>query len=76
MHGLRHLQLFGNKLSNTSLKAILDNCPNLEHLDLRQCFNVNLVGDMEKRCSERIQVVRHPNASTHDYPFDERYGSR
>ncbi|CAN7009156.1 unnamed protein product [Brassica rapa subsp. trilocularis] len=76
MLGLRHLQLFGSKLSNTGLKAILDNCPNLEHLDLRQCFNVNLFGDMKKRCSERIKVVRHPNASTHDYHFDAKYGSR
>lgn len=25
---------------------------------------------MEKRCSERISVLRRPNDSTHDYPFD------
>ncbi|ESQ36146.1 hypothetical protein EUTSA_v10009631mg, partial [Eutrema salsugineum] len=70
MSGLRHLQLFGNKLTDAGLNAILDSCPNLEHLDLRQCFNVNLVGDLEKRCSERIKVVRRPNDSIHDYPFD------
>ncbi|CAA7046999.1 unnamed protein product [Microthlaspi erraticum] len=70
MRGLVHLQLFGNYLTNAGLNAILDNCPNLEHLDLRQCFNLNLVGDLEKRCSERIKVVRRPNDSTHDYPFD------
>uniref|UniRef100_A0A0D3B548 F-box domain-containing protein n=1 Tax=Brassica oleracea var. oleracea TaxID=109376 RepID=A0A0D3B548_BRAOL len=70
MHGLRHLQLFGNSLSNTGLSSILDNCPYLEHLDLRQCFNVSIVGDLEKRCSERIKFVRYPNDSTHDYPFD------
>ncbi|WZZ41405.1 hypothetical protein YC2023_037664 [Brassica napus] len=70
LHGLRHLQLFGNSLSNTSLSSILDNCPYLEHLDLRQCFNVSIVGDLEKRCSERIKFVRYPSDSTHDYPFD------
>ncbi|VVB07866.1 unnamed protein product [Arabis nemorensis] len=70
MLGLRHLQLFGNRLTDTGLMAILDNCPNLEHLDLRQCFNVNLVGDLGKRCSERIKVVRRPNDSTHGYPYD------
>ncbi|KAJ4878958.1 F-box protein SKIP19 [Raphanus sativus] len=70
MPGLTRLQLFGNRLTDVGLKAILDGCPNLEYLDLRQCFNVNLVGDLEKRCSERIRVVRRPDDSTHDYPFD------
>ncbi|KAG2320173.1 hypothetical protein Bca52824_013386 [Brassica carinata] len=70
MPGLTRLQLFGNRLTDVGLNAILDGCPNLEYLDLRQCFNVSLVGDLEKRCSERIRVVRRPNDSTHDYPFD------
>ncbi|KAG2260656.1 hypothetical protein Bca4012_008659 [Brassica carinata] len=70
MPGLRHLQLFGDRLTDAGLNAILDGCPNLEHLDLRQCFNLNLVGDLEKRCLERIKVVRRPNDSVHDYPFD------
>ncbi|KAG2331365.1 hypothetical protein Bca52824_002545 [Brassica carinata] len=70
MHGLRHLQLFGNILTDVGLSAILDNCLNLEHLDLRQCFNVNLGGDLEKRCDENIKVLRRPNDSTYDYPFD------
>ena len=33
--GLRHLQLFGNRMTNDGLKAILDGCPQLESLDLR-----------------------------------------
>ncbi|KAF8104069.1 hypothetical protein N665_0181s0089 [Sinapis alba] len=70
MPGLRNLQLFGDRLTDAGLNAILDGCPNLEHLDLRQCFNVELVGDLEKRCFERIKVVRRPNDSVHDYPFD------
>ncbi|XP_019090199.1 PREDICTED: F-box protein SKIP19-like [Camelina sativa] len=73
MPGLLHLQMFGNGLSDTGLNAILENCPNLEHLDLRRCFNVNLVGDLQKRCCERVKVVRHPNDSTHDYPFDASF---
>ncbi|KAG2331371.1 hypothetical protein Bca52824_002551 [Brassica carinata] len=43
----------------------------LEHLDLRQCFNVNFVGDLEKWCSERIKVLRRPNDSTEDYPYGD-----
>ncbi|CAH8354455.1 unnamed protein product [Eruca vesicaria subsp. sativa] len=70
MPGLTRLQLFGDRLTDVGLNAILDSCPNLEYLDLRQCFIVNLVGDLEKRCSERIKVLRRPNDSTHDYPFD------
>ncbi|KAG7533944.1 hypothetical protein ISN45_Aa08g015330 [Arabidopsis thaliana x Arabidopsis arenosa] len=61
MPGLCHLQLFGNGLSYTGLKAIFHNCPNLEHLDLRHCFDVNFVEDLEKRFSERIKVVRRAN---------------
>ncbi|CAN6849066.1 unnamed protein product [Brassica oleracea] len=71
MPGLHNLQLFGNKLTDAGLNAIIDHCLNLEHLDLRQCFNVNIVGDLEKRCSERVKVLRRPNDSTHDYPYEE-----
>ncbi|KAF8052683.1 hypothetical protein N665_1520s0001 [Sinapis alba] len=62
MPRLRHLQLFGNNLTDIGLKAILDNCPDLEHLDLSQCRNVNLYGDLKKRCSEseRIKVFIEP----------------
>ncbi|CAE6230276.1 unnamed protein product [Arabidopsis arenosa] len=67
MHGLRHLQLLGNGLSDAGLNAILDNCPKLDHLDIRKCFNINLVGDREKQCYDRIKVLRHPNDSIHEY---------
>ncbi|KAK6932121.1 Leucine-rich repeat [Dillenia turbinata] len=43
---LHYLQLFGNKLTNDGLQAILDGCPHLEYLDLRQCFNITLPGDL------------------------------
>ncbi|KAG2330732.1 hypothetical protein Bca4012_019673 [Brassica carinata] len=61
MPGLRFLQLFANGLTDAGLKAILDNCPDLEHIDLGHCFNVHFSGDLEKRCSERIEVLRRPN---------------
>ncbi|CAN7089395.1 unnamed protein product [Brassica rapa subsp. narinosa] len=65
MHGLRFLQLFGN---------ILDNYPDLEHLDLRFCFNVYNVGDLVPRlCSEKIKVLRLPYDSTDDYPYAGNY---
>ncbi|XP_056158631.1 F-box protein SKIP19-like [Syzygium oleosum] len=70
MHGLRHLQLFGNKMTNEGLKAILDSCPHLEHLDLRRCFNVNIGGNLGKRCTEQIKDLRRPYDPTDDYEFD------
>ncbi|KAL0352808.1 UNVERIFIED_CONTAM: F-box protein SKIP19 [Sesamum angustifolium] len=70
MPELRHLQLFGNKMSNEGLQAILDGCPHLESLDLRQCFNVNLGGNLGRLCFERIKDLRRPHDSTDDYGFD------
>lgn len=70
MPGLKRLQIFGNKLTNSGLLAILDGCPHLEYLDLRQCFNVNLGGILGKRCAERIKILRYPHDSTDDYEFD------
>ncbi|XP_062163008.1 putative F-box/LRR-repeat protein 23 [Alnus glutinosa] len=67
---LRHLQLFGNKLTNDGLQAILDGCPHLESLDLRQCLNVSLAGNLGRRCAEQIIDLRRPNDSTDDYEFD------
>ncbi|XP_022748737.1 putative F-box/LRR-repeat protein 22 [Durio zibethinus] len=70
MPGLCHLQLFGNKLTNDGLLAILDGCPHLESLDMHQCFNVILGGNLEKRCVEHIKYLRRPYDSTHGYEFD------
>jgi hypothetical protein len=70
---LCRLQLFGNKLSNDGLQAILDGCPHLESLDLRQCFNVTLTGNLGRRCAEQIKDLRRPHDSTDDFEFDASY---
>ncbi|KAG2684675.1 hypothetical protein I3760_10G085900 [Carya illinoinensis] len=70
MTELRHLQLFGNTLTNDGLKAILDGCHHLESLDLRQCFSVTLTGNLKRRCAERIKDLRSPCDSTDDYEFN------
>ncbi|VVB07870.1 unnamed protein product [Arabis nemorensis] len=69
MPELRHLQLIGNRLTDIGLNAILDNCPHLEHLDLRKCLNITLSGNLEKRCLEMVKGFRRPNDSTADYPY-------
>ncbi|OVA00181.1 F-box domain [Macleaya cordata] len=60
MPQLRHLHLLANKMSDNGLKAILDGCPHLESLDLRQCFNLKLEGDLLKRCADQIRNLRLP----------------
>ncbi|KAK2980547.1 hypothetical protein RJ640_015932 [Escallonia rubra] len=69
MPGLRYLQLIGSKITNRCLQAILDKCPHLEYLDLRQCLKLRLEGNMGKLCSDQIKDFRHPNDSTDDYEF-------
>lgn len=58
-------------MTNVGLQAIIDGCPNLESLDLRQCFNVHLGGDMGRLCSQRIKDLRLPHDPTDDYPFND-----
>ncbi|CAL9015948.1 unnamed protein product [Prunus brigantina] len=69
MHGLRHLQLDQNQLTDDGLRQILDSCPHLESLDLRHCFNLNLEGDLGKRCTEQIKQLWLPDDSIDDYEF-------
>ncbi|XP_004309102.1 PREDICTED: putative F-box/LRR-repeat protein 23 [Fragaria vesca subsp. vesca] len=85
MHGLHHLQLFGNKLTSKDLRAILDGCPLLETLDLRHCWHINLGRDrsghfgleldeeLKTRCLDGIKNLRLPHDSKHDY---ERLAAR
>ncbi|PRQ29570.1 putative leucine-rich repeat domain, L domain-containing protein [Rosa chinensis] len=72
MHGLRHLQLFGNKLTDDGLRSILDCCPDLGSLDLHHCFILNMEGDLRRICDERIEKLRLPHDSTEGKEFVAR----
>ncbi|KAF9601248.1 hypothetical protein IFM89_018358 [Coptis chinensis] len=67
MPQLRQLSLIGNGLSNDGLKAILDGCPHLEYLDLRQCGEVWFAkrSRIKKRLN-KIKVVRYPDEPFYD----------
>ncbi|PUZ50468.1 hypothetical protein GQ55_6G060700 [Panicum hallii var. hallii] len=69
MHGLRTLQLFSNILTNTGLETILDNCPHLESLDIRHCFNVDMDETLLLKCA-RIKTLRLPDDPTDDYDLE------
>ncbi|XP_057763926.1 putative F-box/LRR-repeat protein 23 [Salvia miltiorrhiza] len=58
MPNLHHLQLCSCLMQNEGLAAILDGCPRLESLDIRQCFGLDLEGDLGKRCREQIKDMR------------------
>ncbi|KAL8537523.1 hypothetical protein ACS0TY_012594 [Phlomoides rotata] len=55
MPNLCHLRLRTQRMTNEELEAILDGCPKLESLDLRQCYYVDLNGGLGKRCYEHIK---------------------
>ncbi|MED6169121.1 hypothetical protein PIB30_018460 [Stylosanthes scabra] len=68
MPNLTHLQIVGNRLDNNGLRAILDGCPRLESLDLRECKYVKLE-KLEVKCDELIKNVKEPNAPLDGYKF-------
>ncbi|KAL6658881.1 hypothetical protein ACP70R_002921 [Stipagrostis hirtigluma subsp. patula] len=68
MTELRSLQIFGNNLTNDGLIAILDNCPHLQSLDIRHCFNVEMDDTVRAKCAG-IKTMRLPHDSTQDYEF-------
>ncbi|KAL4559045.1 hypothetical protein LXL04_031178 [Taraxacum kok-saghyz] len=72
MPELRHLQLYGNAMSDIGLKAILDGCPHLESLDIRTCYNVDIHGNELKLCMERIKNFKGPEDSIENCGFHPR----
>lgn len=72
MPQLQHLQLLKNIMTNEGPRAILDNCCHLESVDVRDCFNVDLTGDLGKRCRQQIMDLRPSNDDfAKDYYFDD-----
>ncbi|XP_060181857.1 putative F-box/LRR-repeat protein 23 [Lycium barbarum] len=60
---LHHLQLIGNWMTTEGLEAILDGCPNLVSLDLRQCLKVSFNEVLSSRISQQIKDVKYPHDS-------------
>nr|GEW11155.1 hypothetical protein [Tanacetum cinerariifolium] len=67
---------FSDTLSDIVLKAILDSCRHLELLDLCDCLNIDLRGDMMKRCSQQIKCLKvfKDSDEQYDYENDIRFG--
>ncbi|CAI9262586.1 unnamed protein product [Lactuca saligna] len=73
MPELRHLQVFGSKMTNYGFKAILNGCPHLESLDVRWCYKINLDMNLLKECMERIKDFK--SSTQNYYDFDDTYSS-
>ncbi|KQJ95487.2 putative F-box/LRR-repeat protein 23 [Brachypodium distachyon] len=69
MRELRSLQLYAVHITNEGLTAILDNCHQLESLDIRHCFEVDMNDALREKCA-RIKTLRLPEDSTDDYEFE------
>jgi hypothetical protein len=69
MHRLHSLQLFSNLLTNKGLETILDNCPHLESLDIRYCFNIDMDETLVLKCA-KINTVRMPDDPIDDYNLE------
>ena len=68
MPRLQDLQLIGNNLTNDGLMAILDRCPRLQSLDIRQCFNLRMDDAMKSRCA-RITSLKLPHDPITDFKY-------
>lgn len=51
MHGLRSLALLGCHITNDELAVVLDSCPHLEILDLRDCLTLVVNDALRARCA-------------------------
>lgn len=72
---LKHLELGNNRLSPKGLRAILDNCPMLEYLDVSECRNLETMNEgLVKECKTRLKVFLEPQSKeAYDYGYFDEY---
>jgi len=61
MPGLHHLKISGDELSNDGVLAVLDGCPLLETLDLKDCKYVSMRLSVWRRSREQIKDFGLPS---------------
>ncbi|KAG2577306.1 putative F-box/LRR-repeat protein 23 isoform X2 [Panicum virgatum] len=73
MHELRTLALAGSAVTNDELASVLDGCPRLESLDLRDCFNIVADDALRARCAGIESLVLPPlrlEVDDEDYEYE------
>lgn len=71
MPRLKHLEMVYGMLSNTGLKALLEKCTNLECLDLRGCWHLNIEESFVKEARKRFKVFHEPVVENDIYNTDD-----
>lgn len=71
MPQLKHLEMVYGLLSNTGLKVLLEKCMNLEHLDLRGCWHLNMEESFLKEARKRFKVFYEPVVENDIYNTDD-----
>ncbi|KAH7435972.1 hypothetical protein KP509_06G086600 [Ceratopteris richardii] len=70
MPQLKHLEMAYGLLSNAGLKAVLEKCTALEHLDLRGCWQLNVEESFVKEARKRFKVFHPPIVENDIYSTD------
>ncbi|CAH1448693.1 unnamed protein product [Lactuca virosa] len=73
MPELRHLQIYGDEMTNDGLEAILNGCPHLQSLDIYMCCRFELDRNLVKKCMERIKDFKHNSTQNSDDDSDDMY---
>ncbi|KAI5075725.1 hypothetical protein GOP47_0009801 [Adiantum capillus-veneris] len=60
MQQLQHLEMAYGLLSIDGLKALLENCRDLQHLDLRGCWHLDMEESLVSEATKRIKVFLSP----------------
>eukprot|EP00250_Pteridium_aquilinum_P008553 c18030_g1_i1 orf=558-1556(-) len=71
MPQLKHLEMAYGTLTNTGLKAVLEKCTSLEHLDLRGCWLLNIEENFVQEARKRFKVFHSPVVEDDIYNTDE-----
>jgi hypothetical protein len=51
MRELRSLHIVSDELDNEGLTVILDNCRNLQYLNMHDCWNINMDDNLSEKCA-------------------------
>lgn len=57
MKQLRHLNLECINITNEELVTIVDSCPHLEHLCIRDCYNIVVDDALRAKCARTIILI-------------------
>ncbi|MED6132816.1 hypothetical protein PIB30_022459 [Stylosanthes scabra] len=72
---LSYLQLTKSPLDKLSFRAILDRCPHLETLDLRQCYGLDIEEMIQETRTKRVNVYLIYPFELIDYYYDDQFRS-